>query len=136
MGKYLIEAPIDNKNLMEDAFEDEVFSDFIEARGHRKNGKRHLIGSVELKGKKSPLYTLAEGIVDVSWKYGGNTVTIKVIGASAFFMDFDESASLILSHYVKVFKSWECEDNPGLVVRFGAENDSLYVHFFWDTTKS
>ena len=133
--KNLMECPIDNKNLMEDPFEDDVFCDgFMAARDHRKKGKRHLIGNVEVYDKEFPKCVNYWGIVDVSWSYGGNTVTIKMLATDAG-EDFDDMRDEIFKHYKELFKSWECEDNPGLVVCFGSEGDSLYVHFYYDTTK-
>ena len=124
-------CPIDNKNLMEDPFEDDVFCDgFLAARDHRKNGARHLIGEVAIHDEEFPKCVNYFGYVDVTWFYGGNTVTIKVIGVAAN-EDFDETRDEIFEYYKKLFKSWECEENENLVVRFGSENDSLYVHFYW-----
>ncbi len=131
----LIPAPIDNKNLMEDAFEDDVFCDsFLAARDHRKKSVRHFIGLAEVYDDEFPKCVNYAGYVDVSWNYGGNVVTIKVIGVCAS-EDFDESRNEIFNHYRKLFKSWECESNPDLVVRFSSENDTLYVQFYFDTNK-
>lgn len=131
MEKNLIECPIDNKNLMEDPFEDEVFGDyFLAARDHRKNGTRHLIGKVAVYDEEFPKCINYWGYVDVSWHYGGNTVTIKVIAVDAS-EDFDETRDEIFKYYEKLFKSWENQSDSGLTVRVGSENDSLYVHFYW-----
>jgi len=46
MKQKLIYAPIDNKNLLEDAFEDDVFGGFYAAPDHRKHNIRHLVGHV------------------------------------------------------------------------------------------
>jgi hypothetical protein len=134
MEKNLIPAPIDNKNLMEDPFEDEVFADFFAARDHRESGNRHLIGIVDVYDEEFPKCVNYSGYVDVSWSYGFNTVTIKVIAVSGS-EDFEETRDAIHEHYKKLFNSWVCDDNPGLIVRYGSENDSLYVHFYFDTTK-
>ena len=123
--------PIDNKNLMEDPFEDEVFCDnFFAARDHRESGVRHLIGKVDVYDEEFPKCVNYTGIVDVSWFYGGNTVTIKVLAVLGN-QDFDESRDAIFEMYEKLFKSWECEENENLVIHFGSEKDSLYVHFYW-----
>ena len=48
-GKTLIPAPIDNKNLSEDSFEDEVFGDFYACKDHRDGSRsRHLFGTLNL----------------------------------------------------------------------------------------
>lgn len=137
MEKNLIPAPIDNKNLMEDAFEDDnaIFGNFYDARGHRENGKRHMVGLVQVRDEQFPSCINAEGYVEASWNYGGNTVTIKIIGACTNIEDFDETRDIIFEYYKKQFKSWECEDNPGLEVRFGSEDDSLFAHFYFDIDK-
>lgn len=130
MEEKLMECPIDNKNLMEDPFEDEVFDDFLAARDHYKNGVRHLIGEVAIYDGEFPNCVDYSGYVDVSWHYGGNTVTIKVIAVDAS-EDFDETRNAIFEHYENIFKSWENQSDSGLTVRVGSENDSLYVHFYW-----
>lgn len=130
MEKKLMNCPIDNKNLMEDPFEDEVFADFFAAHDHRESGTRHLIGMVDVHDEEFPKCVNYSGYVDVSWFYGGNSVTIKVIGVAAN-EDFNETRDAIFEMYKKLFSKWECEDNPGLVVHFGSEKDSLYVQFYW-----
>ena len=129
--KNLMECPIDNKNLMEDPFTEEVFCDgFMAARDHYKNGLRHLIGKVVIYDDECPNLVNSCGYVDVLWHFGGNTVMIKVIAVDAG-EDFDVTRDEIFNHYEQLFKSWECESNPNLVVRVGSENDALYVHFYW-----
>ena len=132
MEKNLMACPIDNKNLLEDPFEDEVFGDFLAARDHRESGVRHLIGKVDVYDEEFPKCVNYTGIVDVSWFYGGNTVTIKVLAVLGN-QDFDESRDAIFEMYEKLFKSWECEENPDLVVvvRSVPMKDSLFVHFYW-----
>ncbi len=136
MEKNLIPAPIDNKNLMEDPFEDseELFGNFSAARDHREHGKRHLIGVCDVYDEDFPKCVNASGYVDASWRYGGNSVTIKLLAVSPC-EDFDEQRDEIFNYYKKLFKSWECEENQGLVIRFGQECDTLYVHFYDDLTK-
>jgi len=136
MEKNLIECPIDNKNLMEDPFEDseELFGNFFVGRNHRVGSERHFVGVVEVYDEEFPKCVNSSGIVDASWNYGSNTVTIHLLAVSPC-EDFDTQRDEIFEHYKKIFKSWECEENPGLVVRFGSENDKLYVHFYYDTEK-
>lgn len=136
MEKNLIPAPIDNKNLCEDPFEDDVFEDFYPAKDHREKGQRHLYGFVKVYDEEFPKCVNAEGHVEVSWKYGGNTIVIKLLANNPFCEEFEETFQDIAGYYKKLFKSWEDESSPDLAVRFGTENDSLYVHFYWDTTKS
>lgn len=112
-------ANIDNKNLMEDPFEDEVFGDFYAAPDHRKNGVRHLVGIV------------GEAYVDASWIFGSHQVLIKVIAVNPF-EDFDEVRSDVFNLYKKIFSSWQCEDNPDLVVEFSNSGKNLVVNFFFD----
>ena len=136
MEKNLVEAPIDNKNLCEDPFEDDVFRDFYEARDHRERKNRHLVGFVQVRDERIPSCINAEGYVDVSWGYGDNTVTIKLLAANTCCDEFEETKRIIFEYYTKIFSGWMNDDNENLVVRFGSENDSLYVHFYFDTTKS
>lgn len=132
MEKNLMACPIDNKNLLEDPFEDDVFGDFLAARDHRKKDERHLIGLTEVHDEEFPKCVNYSAYTDVSWYYGGNTVTIKVIGVAPS-EDFDETRDEIFKYYEKLFKSWECEENPDLVVvvRSVPMKDSLFVHFYW-----
>ena len=79
MEKNLIPALIDNKNLMEDAFEDdnEIFGNFYAAKDHRKNNVRHLLCWAHcIDYYNSPD---AEGVIDVKWNFGGNIVVITLI---------------------------------------------------------
>ena len=126
-----IDAPIDNKNLMEDPFEDEVFGDFYAGPDHRKNGVRHLIGLAEVYDEEFPKCVNYSAYVDVTWTYGASHITIKVIGVSAS-EDFEETKNEVLEHYKKVFKAWECEDNPDLKVEFYQLNNQLNVIFYFE----
>ncbi len=131
MEKNLIPAPIDNKNLCEDPFEDDVFCDgFMAAKNHRKNGVRHLIGQCDVHDEEFPKCVNYWGFVDVSWIYGGHTVRIDLIAVSPQ-EDWEETRDAIFEHYKNIFSKWMNEDNKNLVVRFGSENDSLFVHFYW-----
>ena len=133
--KNLMECPIDDKNLCEDPLEDGIFCDgFMAARDHREKGHRHLIGHVKVYDKDFPKCVNYWGYVDVSWRYGGNTITIKMLATDSG-EDFDDMRDGIFDHYKEFFKSWECEDTPGLVVHLGWEGDSLYVHFYYNMDK-
>lgn len=125
--KKLIPAPIDNKNLMEDPFEDEVFGDFYAAENHRKNGKRHLFGSIDIDTDEFN----ASGYVEVSWNYGGHCVCIEFKAAPAN-EDFESMRKDAYSYYRKLFKEWECPDNEDLVVKFSENGHKLYVSFYFD----
>lgn len=129
-----IPAPIDNKNLVEDAFEDatEIFGDFYDGKDHHVNGQRHLVGLVQIYDEEFPKCVNAEGYVEVWWKYGGNAVTIKVLANNPCMEDYEETCKDIFDYYKKQFKSWECESNPGLVVEFEDSEDSLFVAFYWN----
>ena len=128
-----IPAPIDNKNLVEDAFEDatEIFGNFYEGRNHRENGKRHMVGFVKVYDEEFPKCVNYSAYVDVTWTYGASHITIKVIGVSAS-EDFEETKNEVLEHYKKVFKAWECEDNPDLKVEFYQLNNQLNVIFYFE----
>ena len=132
MEKDLVKCPIDNKNLLEDPFEDEVFADFNAAYDHHEDGIRHLIGQVNIYDEEFPKCVNYSANVDVYWNFGHNTVTIKVIGVSPS-EDFKETRDEVFNHYKKIFSAWECDDNPGLVVKFSScpSHDSLYVSFYW-----
>ena len=119
-----IYAPIDNKNLMEDGFEDEVFRDFYWAPDHRTGSKRrHLIGSVKTENY--------DAIVDVRWSWGGHSIDIQVIGFQPS-EDIDEVRKEVFDHYEQVFKSWQCEDNEGLAVETKRVLGILTVSFFFE----
>lgn len=122
-GLELIEAPIDNKNLMEDAFEDDVFVDFYAAADHRKNGHRHLIG---YKKEWSDCY------LDVYWEYGWNTVRITVLAIPGT-EDFENVCQEVYDGVRKEFSEWEDDDNDSHIhVSFLLSGNTIYVHFFFD----
>ena len=123
-----IAAPIDNKNLMEDPFEDEVFGDFYAASDHRKGGKRHLIGH---KTVIEDGIECEDGIVDASWSYGDNSVTITLLAVPGT-EDWEDTRRRIFDDYRKEFKAWECPENPGLVVEFYELIDRLNVIFYFE----
>ena len=115
----LIDAPIDNKNLMEDAFEDDVFGDFYAAADHRTDGKRHLIGY-----KKE----WSDCLLDVFWKYGWSTVTITVLAIPGHEY-FDNVRHELFDGVRKTFSEWEYDD---LHVDCGLSGNDIYVQFFFD----
>ena len=117
----LIEAPIDNKNLMEDPFEDEIFADFYSAPDHGTNGHRHLIG---YKKEWSDCY------LDVYWEYGWNTVRITVLAIPGH-EDFEYVSNEVYDAVRKEFSSWEGDDSH-IHVDFGLLGNTIYVHFFFD----
>lgn len=129
-----IPAPIDNKNLVEDAFEDatEIFGNFYEGRNHRENGKRHMVGFVKVYDEEFPKAINAECYVDATWVFGGNKVFIEVIGVNPCMDSFDEQRDLLFDYYEKQFKSWENEQNVGLRVEFKRNGDILEVRFYFD----
>ena len=123
-----IAAPIDDKNLLEDPFEDEVFGDFDAAHDHRVKGVRHLIG------RKTVIEDGVEcesGLVDVRWKWGDNCVAITLLAVPRT-EDWEETRRYIFDAYKREFKAWECEANPGLVVEFYELGDMLNVIFYFN----
>lgn len=125
-----IAAPIDNKNLMEDPFEDEVFEDFYAAYDHRDGSRtRHLIGYKAVKDEHG--IECESALVDVRWKYGDNCVTITVIAVPRT-EDWKYTRDAVLADYRKMFKAWECEDNPDLVVEFYQLGNMLNVIFYFE----
>ena len=124
-----IAAPIDNKNLMEDPFEDDVFRDFYAASDHRDGSKtRHLIGH---KTVKENGIDCEDGIVDVRWKWGDNCVTITLLAVSPT-EDWESVRGYIFEDYRKEFKAWECEENENLAVDFYELGDKLNVIFYFE----
>lgn len=122
MGK--IYAPIDNKNLMEDPFEDEVFQDFYWAPDHRTGSKRrHLIGSVKTENY--------DAMVDVRWCWGDHSIAIQVIAIQPT-EDIDEVRREVFDYYEQLFKSWQCEDNESLVVETKIVLGILTVSFYFE----
>ncbi len=126
-----IDAPIDNKNLMEDPFEDEVFGDFYYAPDHRQgNNVRHLIGTVNLGDYDKELIGL-EAMVEVKWHWGDSHIEIKLIGYNST-ENLEEVRDEVFKHYRKVFKAWECDDNEDLRVEFYQLNNQLNVIFYFE----
>lgn len=122
-------APIDNKNLMEDAFLDDVFADFCKAKDHLKNHNRHLIGNKTVIDDNG--IPCESGLVDVAWNFGENNIRITLL-AVPYVEDWYSVREWIFEDYKKTFKSWECEDNPDLVVDFYQLYDTLNVIFYFE----
>lgn len=119
-----IYAPIDNKNLMEDPFEDEVFRDFYWAPDHRTGSKRrHLIGSVKTENY--------DAMVDVKWHWGDHSIDIQVIAIQPT-EDIDDVRREVFDHYEQTFKAWQCEDNEDLVVETKRVLGILTVSFYFE----
>lgn len=129
MATKLIPAPIDNKNLLEDPFEDDVFGNFYAARDHRDSSRsRHLIGN--LKINTDDLYI--DAIIEVLWKYGNNTICIKMLACPPT-EDFDEMLKDVRKYYEQIFKEWENPDNENLKVMFvEGLRDRLEVFFSFE----
>lgn len=124
-----IAAPIDNKNLMEDPFEDEVFGDFDAAHDHRVKGVRHLVGRKTVDDERG--VPCESGLVDVRWKWGDNCVTITLLAVPRT-EDWEDTRRHIFDSYRQEFKAWECPDNEGLVVEFYELGDKLNVIFYFE----
>ena len=126
-----IDAPIDNKSLCEDAFEDDVFREFDAAPDHR-NGKgvRHLVGTINLYDYDKELIGLS-GIVDVKWHWGDSHITITLLAYNRT-ENLYEVRDEIFKHYRQVFKAWECGENHDLKVEFYELNDKLNVIFYFE----
>lgn len=114
-------ATIDNKNLMED-FAEDTFPGFYAAADHMKGGMRHLVGC---KTSDS-----GDGMVDVRWRFGDNCIRITLLAVPAGD-DWKTARESIFGEYRKVFGSWECEDNPHLMVEFYELCDTLSVIFYF-----
>ena len=127
--KYKCEAPIDNKNLTEDGFEDDVFQDLYAASDHRKRGMRHLIGYHREWGSE-----VGGAIIEAKWHYGEHMVVINVL-AAAPQEDFDEVCKEVFAAATDTFKAWQCDDNPDLVVETEVRDHSLIVSFYFETER-
>ncbi len=128
------EAPIDNKNLLEDPFEDEVFGELMQAYDHRDGSRtRHLVGTKQVKDDKE--FIDACGIVDVRWKRGDNCVHITLLAVSgcANSNDWEDVRRYIFDDYRNTLKAWECPDNHDLRVEFYELKNQLNVMFYFET---
>lgn len=124
-----IKAPIDNKNLLEDPFEDEMFDSFYQAPDHRQGSRRHMIGFVQVRDDYNCV--IEEGYVDARWFFGDNSVDITVVATPAV-EDYVPARDAIFDYYEKEFKKWECEENEGLRVEFKRVLSILTVSFWYD----
>lgn len=133
MKKYY--ATIDNKNLLEDGFEDDLFRDFYPATDHRKNNVRHLVGNVEVKEDKTPI---CDAYVDVIWHFGDAAITITMLGCNPFCDEVDVQFEELCKFYESKFKEWEDASNEnafeGETFHIGVERKecSLEVSFWWE----
>lgn len=125
-----ISAPIDNKNLMEDGFTDDVFRDFYHATDHYKNHVRHLVGTINLADYDKELIGM-EAYVDVKWNFGNSHITITLLAYNPC-ENLHDVKQAVFDHYRNVFKEWECDENEGLVVDFYQLNDKLNVIFYYE----
>ena len=100
-------APIDNKNLMEDPIVDDVFRDFYWAPDHRRGKSRHLVGTVRTDNYDT--------LVEAKWRFGDAAIEITIIGMQPS-EDYECVRDEVFAHYERIFKSWQCEDNEGLIV--------------------
>lgn len=115
-------APIDDRNILEDPIEDEVFRDFYVEPYHKKSRWRNVIGTVKTENY--------DAIVAAAWEFGDNEIQVNVVGYQPT-EDIDEVRKEVYDHYEQVFKSWQCEDNPCLVV----ETERTYllsVKFYYE----
>lgn len=126
-----IYAPIDNKNLMEDAFEDDVFRDFYPAPEHRAYKRRHLVGLKQVKDEYGH-YTGEDGYVDVKWNYGDHSIDIQVLAASPHGGDYETVRDAIFTAYEQEFRQWQCPENEGLVVETKRVLGILTVSFYFE----
>lgn len=127
MAKQIL-CPIDNKNLLEDAF-DEIIEDLFEAPDHYKGDHRHKIGTLQLKDGDGIL--ICEACVDVSWRFGDNAVEIQILAFNEHVNDLEETKQAVFSYYARYFKEWENEANEGLRVEYGEMYNSVPTLRVW-----
>ncbi len=129
--KEIIPAPIDNKNLMEDSFEEDIFEDFYAAPDHYRNGVRHLVGFLHLPDDG------IDGYVSAKWNFGDSSITIALL-AYPNQEDVNQICDVIFSFYIKVFKEMEyacnenCFDDTKFCVGFDHNGYSMKVSFWWE----
>jgi len=128
MATKLIPAPIDNKNLLEDPFEDEVFMDFYATKYHRTTRRRrNLVGTIRCKNDNSYI----DAIVAVEWLYGDSCINIQVVAVPPT-ENFNDMRKDVYAYYRKIFSEWMNPDNPGLRVEFNEQNEILQVSFYFE----
>ena len=117
-----IPAPIDNKNIMEDAIDDEVFRGFYLGNegGFRR---RHMIGTVDTESYSA--------IVEAKWKFGENSIDIKLVGTKPGD-EPDDVRREVFELYEHMFKAWQCEDNPSLIVETSQALGTLTIWFYFE----
>ena len=129
-GKKLMPAVFDNKDLLEDYLEDDIFGDFSWAKDHNKRGKRHLIGQVSVHNEKYDI----ESTIEVKWNWGENTIYIQQIACSRY-ENFDDQNEQLFDYYTELFQP---KNNPvngvdDLVVKTHTDSDGkIMVSFYWE----
>ena len=126
-------APIDNKNLLEDGFEDDLFVDLMPAVNHRKNNVRHLIGHKQITMDKS---LVCDAIVEAKWHFGDAAITIKMLACCPFCDDEEEQWDVLFKDYERKFKEMEKCTNENLFegesFHIGIERNENEMHVsFW-----
>ncbi len=134
MKKYF--ATIDNKNLLEDGFEDELFGDLMPATDHRKNNNvRHLIGSKQIKEDKS---LVCDAIVEAKWNFGDAAITITMLACNPFCDNEADQRDTLFKYYESKFKESEqasnenCFEGESFHVGFERKENSLEVTMWWE----
>jgi len=133
MKKYF--ATIDNKNLLEDGFEDDLFRDFYPATDHRKGNVRHLIGMVEVKEDKIPI---CDAFVDVKWHFGDAAITITMLGCNPFCDEKEVQFDELCKFYESKFKEMEdasnenCMEDESFHIGIERKENQLEVSFWWE----
>lgn len=116
-----IPANIDNKNIMEDALDEEVFKGFY-IGNEGGSCRRHVIGNVDTENYSA--------IVEAKWNFGENTIDIQLVGTKPGD-EPDEVRREVFEHYERTFKAWECEDNPALIVETSQVLGILTIWFYF-----
>lgn len=122
-----VPAPIDNKCILEDVFENNVFRDFYAAPNHREKNHtlRSLVGSVKKENY--------DAIVDVWWFFGENIISIRLLGYPPQ-EEVQDVREEVMAHYKRIFKGFQCKDNHGLVVETKRiDANILVVEFLFET---
>lgn len=129
-------ARIDNKDLLEDGFEDDLFANFYPATDHRKNNVRHLIGSVVIKEDKT---TICDAFVDVNWHFGDSAITITMLACNPFCDNEDCQRDELFNYYEKMLREREkattenCFSGDSFHVGIERKKNKMEVTFWWET---
>lgn len=133
MKKYY--APIDNKNLLEDGFEDDLFGDFMPGTDHRKNNVRHLIGHKQIFENKS---IVCDAIVEAKWHFGDAAITITMLACCPFCDNEEEQRNTLFKYYESKFKEMEdacnenCMEDESFHIGIERKENQLEVSFWWE----